>query len=55
MDAIQQFLSQKRFAVVGAGASSGFVRTGDYSGGGDVTGTAMVDLGAGRASAAAAK
>ncbi len=36
------------FAVVGAGASSGFVRTGDYSAGGDVTGTAMIDLGSGR-------
>ena len=36
------------FAVVGEGASSGFVRTGDYSGAGDVTATAMIDLGAGR-------
>jgi hypothetical protein len=36
------------FDVVGAGASSGFVRTGDYSGTGEVTATAMVDLGAGR-------
>jgi hypothetical protein len=36
------------FAVVGAGASSGFVRTGDYSGVGDVTETAMIDLGGGR-------
>lgn len=36
------------FDVVGAGASSGFVRTGDYSGDGEVTETAMIDLGAGR-------
>jgi hypothetical protein len=36
------------FDVVGAGASSGFVRTGDYSGNGEVAATAMVDLGAGR-------
>ncbi len=36
------------FDVVGAGASSGFVRTGDYSGGGEVSATAMTDLGAGR-------
>lgn len=36
------------FDVVGAGASSGFVRTGDYSGNGEVTATAMVAFGAGR-------
>jgi len=36
------------FDVVGAGASSGFVRTGDYSGDGEVTATAMIDLAAGR-------
>ena len=36
------------FDVVGAGASSGFVRTGDYSGDGEVTATAMIDLSAGR-------
>jgi hypothetical protein len=36
------------FDVVGAGASSGFVRTGDYSGDGEVTTTAMIDLSAGR-------
>jgi hypothetical protein len=36
------------FDVVGAGASSGFVRTGDYSGDGEVTATAMIDLGSGR-------
>lgn len=36
------------FDVVGAGASSGFVRTGDYSGDGEVTATAMIDLGPGR-------
>ncbi|HEX7360844.1 MAG TPA: hypothetical protein VF283_10160 [Bryobacteraceae bacterium] len=36
------------FDIVGAGASSGFVRTGDYSGEGEVTATAMIDLGAGR-------
>ena len=33
------------FDVVGA--SSGFVRTGDYSGDGEVTATAMIDLGPG--------
>jgi hypothetical protein len=32
------------FDVVGAGASSGFVRTGDYSGDGEATATAMIDL-----------
>ena len=36
------------FDIVGGGASSGFVRTGDYSGDGEVSATAMIDLGAGR-------
>ena len=36
------------FDLVGAGASSGLVRTGDYSGDGEVTATAMIDLSAGR-------